>query len=200
VRIFEAVRPEAADGFPSIGARGCFFSHLGILREAVATGQDQILICEDDLDFSPNCLAQLPSLVASLKTADWSIFYGGYGDPPLGTAIAPDLQRLNSYHGVSCSHFYAIRGRAIADLKDYLEAMLLRPSGDPQGGPMHYDGALSWFRKDHPHHITLAAAPPIGVQRSSRTDIHALRWFDRWPIVRSLASLLRRTRTRWVRK
>jgi glycosyl transferase family 25 len=198
VRIFEAIRPDAPDGFPSIGARGCFFSHLGILREAVATGQDRILICEDDLDFTPNFLSQLPDLIASLKADNWSIFYGGYGETPLGTATAPDLLRLNSDHGVSCSHFYAIRGRAIADLKNYLEAMLLRPSGDPQGGPMHYDGALSWFRKDHPHHITLAAVPPIGVQRSSRTDIHALRWFDRWPIVRSLASLLRRGRARFV--
>ena len=199
VRIFDAVRPDAPDEFPSIGARGCFLSHLGILRAAVATGQDQILICEDDLDFTPNCLAQLPSLMASLKTDDWSIFYGGYGETPLGKTTAPDLLRLNSDQGVSCTHFYAIRGSAIADLKNYLEAMLERPSGDPQGGPMHYDGALSWFRKEHPHHITLAAVPPIGVQRASRTDIHALRWFDRWPIVRSLAGLLRRARAKWVR-
>ncbi len=198
VKIFDAVRPDAPDGFPSVGARGCFFSHLGILREAVATGQDRILICEDDLDFTPNSLASFPDLMARLKTDDWSLFYGGYGETPLGKKTAPGILLLDSDQGVSCSHFYAVRGSAIADLKNYLEAMLLRPPGDPKGGPMHYDGALSWFRKEHPHHITLAAAPPIGVQRSSRTDIHELRWFDRWPIARSLAGLGRRARAKWM--
>lgn len=134
VRIFEAVRPDATDGFPSIGARGCFLSHLGILREAVATEQDRILICEDDLDFTPDCLSRLPGLIESLKADDWSIFYGGYDETPIGKATAPGLLQLTSDQGVMCTHFYAIRGRAITDLKNYLEAMLLRPSGDPQGG------------------------------------------------------------------
>ncbi len=195
VKIFDAVRPDAPDGFPSIGARGCFLSHLGILRQAVAAGQDRILICEDDLDFTADALSRLPDLVARLRTEDWSLFYGGYGDTPGGKPIAAGMVRLDADVGVSCTHFYAIRGAAIADLVQYLDAMLARPPGDPEGGPMHYDGALCWFRNAHPQHTTLAAVPPIGIQRPSRTDIHALRWFDRWPVVRSLATLVRRART-----
>ena len=199
MNIYAEVRPDTPEGFPSIGTRSCFFSHLGILREAVVIEEDRIMILDNDIDFTADSLSHLPGLMEGLKTNDWSLFYGGYGETPLGKAVAPGLLQLNSEHGVSCTHFYAIRGSAIADLKDYLEAMLLRPPGDPNGGPMHYDGALSWFRKDHPHHITLAAEPPIGVQRSSRTDIHALRWFDRWPIARSLASFFRRARAKWVK-
>jgi glycosyl transferase, family 25 len=195
VRIFDAVRPDAPDSFPSIGARGCFLSHLGILRQAVAAGQDRLLICEDDLDFTPDALSRLPDLIAHLTTTDWSIFYGGYGETPPGKAIAPGLVQPDPGQGVSCSHFYAIRGTAIPDLMHYLEAMLARPPGDPDGGPMHYDGALGWFRNAHPQHLTLAAVPPLGVQRPSRTDIHALRWFDRLPVVRDAVARLRRTRT-----
>src|SRR5690606_15681426 len=34
VEFFDAVRSDAADGFPSPGARGCFLSHLAVLRRA----------------------------------------------------------------------------------------------------------------------------------------------------------------------
>lgn len=196
VRIFDAIRPDAPDGFPSIGARGCFLSHLGILRQATASGQDKVLICEDDMDFTPDALSRLPGLLDRLQADDWSLFYGGFGEGPSGQPVAPGLVLLTPDQGVSCSHFYAIRGKAIPDLMRYLEAMLSRPAGAAEGGPMHYDGALCWFRAAHPQHVTLAAVPMIGVQRPSRTDIHDRRWFDRWPMVRDLAALARRIRSR----
>lgn len=192
VHVFAAIRPEAAGGFPTIGTRGCFLSHLGILQEALARGWDRVLICEDDLDFTDQALARLPGITAALESSDWSMVYGGYGDAVTGPEVAPGLVRVDPDSGVSCTHFYAIRGQAIADLVGYLEQMLARDPGHPNGGPMHYDGALCWFRKAHPQHVTLAAVPPIGVQRPSRTDIHDLRWFDRWPGIRSLASLARK--------
>jgi hypothetical protein len=194
VQVFAAIRPETAEGFPSIGARGCFLSHLGILRQAVADGWDRVLICEDDLDFTEDALARLPGVTTRLAGSDWAMFYGGYGDTVTGTKDAPGLVRLDPATGVSCTHFYAVRGPAIADLVGFLESMLAREPGHPDGGPMHYDGALCRFRSAHPQHVTLAAVPPIGVQRPSRTDIHDLRWFDRWPGIRSLASLARKAR------
>jgi glycosyl transferase, family 25 len=192
VQVFAAIRPETAEGFPTIGTRGCFLSHLGILRKALADGWDRVLICEDDLDFADDALARLPGITARLAGSDWAMFYGGYGDTVSGTEVAPGLVKLDPASGVSCTHFYAIRGPAIADLVRYLDSMLAREPGHPDGGPMHYDGALCWFRKAHPQHMTLAAVPPIGVQRPSRTDIHDLRWFDRWPGFRSLTSLARK--------
>jgi glycosyl transferase, family 25 len=57
---------------------------------------------------------------------------------------------------------------------------------------MHVDGAYSWFRRQHPEVITLLAMPELGHQRSSRTDIHDLNWYDRSIVLRPLVSVLRR--------
>ncbi len=196
VTLFPAVRPEAAGDFPSIGARGCFLSHLGVLRQAVASGLTSVLICEDDLDFAPDILVRLDSITATLQTMPWDLFYGGYGHPPPeGVSLAPGVIRMDPDHSVDCTHFYVVRAAAISDLIRYLDAMLTRPVGHPDGGVMHYDGALAWFRRAHPNYITLAAVPAIGFQRSSRTDIHDLRWFDRWPGLGAVANILRKLRS-----
>jgi hypothetical protein len=59
---------------------------------------------------------------------------------------------------------------------------------------MHVDGAYTWFRASHPEMRTWIAVPELGHQRQSRTDIHPLRWYDRWPVVRELAQWARRVR------
>lgn len=200
VRLFAAIRPQEAAGFPTIGTRGCFLSHLAVLKEALATGQDSVLIWEDDLDFTPDMIRRLPLLVSQLHRLPWDLFYGGYHTLPAGEAVAPGLIRADPSEVIVCAHFYALRGAAIADLVQYLEAILTRPPRDPAGGPMHVDGAISRFRADHPHYITLVTNPPIGVQRMSRTDIHALDWYDRLPLLRQASSLLRRLRRRARRR
>ena len=78
VELFPAVRPDAPEGFSSIGARGCFMSHLGVLRSAQRLGLQRVAIFEDDLDFAMDFNARMPSLVQQLTATDWSIFYGGY--------------------------------------------------------------------------------------------------------------------------
>ena len=83
---------------------------------------------------------------------------------------------------------------ALLEAAAYLGAMLERKPGDPLGGPMHVDGAYNWFRRAHAHHIAVAAVPELGYQRASRTDIHDLRWFDRWPGVRAAVAVIRRIR------
>jgi hypothetical protein len=57
---------------------------------------------------------------------------------------------------------------------------------------MHVDGAYTWYRRLSPEDVTLAAVPELGHQRSSRTDIHDLRWFDRLPLVHDTVAGLRR--------
>lgn len=192
VRVFDAIRPDSADGFPTLGARGCFLSHLQILRQARADGWDRVLICEDDLDFTDLALSRLPGITKALETTDWSMFYGGYRGSVSGEEVGAGVVRVDPAFEIPCAHFYAVRGPAIADLVTYLEGILSRPTGHPDGGLMHYDGALCWFRRARPQYATLAAVPEIGVQRRSRTDIHDLKWFDRWPGLRSLAALARR--------
>ena len=59
---------------------------------------------------------------------------------------------------------------------------------------MHVDGAYSRFRADNPDVRTFVAMPELGYQRPSRTDIHALRWFDRLPIIKDAVQAARQIR------
>ncbi len=89
------------------------------------------------------------------------------------------------------THIYVIN---LPDLIPYMAAIYSRPLGDPQGGAMHVDGAYSWFRAAHPQCLTIAPVRSISVQRSSRSDIHPLRWFDRIPVLAPIVGSLRRVR------
>jgi glycosyl transferase family 25 len=195
VHVFDAVRPADAGPFPSIGAHGCFMSHLGVLRDATRAGLDRILILEDDLNFSADFPARAPQVFARLAAQEWAMFYGGWefkSPRPQGAGSV----EIDATADVQTAHFLAFRGPAIAAMHAYLEAMLTRDAGDPLGGPMHVDGAYCWFRRAHPQYRTFVALPELGYQRSSRTDIHALRWIDRAPGVRQVVAALRRVRNR----
>lgn len=197
VELFEAVRPDDAGEFPSIGSRGCFLSHLGVLKKASASGLQRILIVEDDLNFSDDFLERIGPITKQLQSSDWSIFYGGYRlDEQGALAFAGHLLPIPAEEGVGTTHFLGIAGEAIELLVAYLEAQLQRPSGDPRGGPMHVDGSYTWFRRAHPHLVTLLAVPELGHQRASRTDIHDLRWHDRVWGLRSAAAFFRKLRNR----
>src|SRR5689334_3561173 len=49
---FEAHRPVSRGEFPSIGARGCFESHLAVLSGARDSGAQTLLLLEDDFEFT----------------------------------------------------------------------------------------------------------------------------------------------------
>ena len=95
------------------------------------------------------------------------------------------------------AHCYAVTAEVLPRLCPYLEAMILRPSGSPDGGPMHFDGALGWFRRNHPDVPTVLVSPSLAHQRSSRSDLTPS-WFDRLPVVSALASHARRIRRLFV--
>jgi glycosyl transferase, family 25 len=193
VEVFPAIRPAGAGGFPTIGAHGCFLSHLEVLRRARDRGQDRLVLCEDDLDFAPDFAARLPAVLRALEREPWDILYAGHDALCPGRVVDAEagLCEVPPDTPVLCSHFLVLRGPVIGELAGYLDAILQRPPGDPAGGPMHVDGAYSWFRRAMPQRRTLAAVPPLGRQRASRSDIHALKWFDRLPLLRGAATVLR---------
>lgn len=193
VQFFQAIRPVDAGEFPTIGTRGCFLSHLGVLKDAMQHGFARILILEDDLNFSTDFKDRIQGVVDVLSEKPWGMFYGGYSSLPVGSDEY-GLVCIPSSQGVQTSHFIGVNTSALPALTAYLEKMLQRPGGDPLGGPMHVDGAYSWFRKEHPDVLTLAVVPELGYQRSSRTDIHDLQWHDRLPLVKDGVALLRRVR------
>lgn len=187
VTLFPACRPDSQGPFPSIGARGCFLSHLGVLKDAETRGGN-ILILEDDVALHDDFLRLAPNTLENLNANDWSIFYGGYERL---TPSAEGLFQVSSDQGILTTHCVGFSANAVGPVRTYLERMLEREPGDPKGGPMHVDGAYSWFRADNPQYATYAANPPLAHQRSSRSDVANLKWFDRTPGVREAASVAR---------
>lgn len=201
VELFAAVRPDAPEGFPSIGARGCFMSHLGVLRAAQSLGLQRVAIFEDDLDFAGDFNRRIQPLLEQLAGMDWSIFYGGYHlEQALPGHAHGELKEAQSDQLIGTTHFLVFQGEAIGAAVRYLEQILTRPAGDPAGGPMHVDGAYNWFRRANPQFKTLLAAPELGFQRASRTDIHDLRWYDRAPLVRDGVACLRWVKNALIRR
>lgn len=197
IKLFTAVRPDQAGDFPSIGARGCYLSHLGVLKEALRQGLKNVLILEDDLNFFSDFLERIPVILDTLAQCDWGMFYGGYQlTAPLIGISDRQLIIASPKNGIQTTHFVGFHHSIIPALVEYLENLLLRPGGDPSGGPMHVDGAYSWFRRQYPDVVTLLAVPELGYQRSSRTDISELRWYDRWAGVRLLVQFIRLLKNR----
>jgi len=200
VELFEAVKPGDPAGFPSVGARGCFMSNLQVLREARERKSSRVLILEDDLNFCEDFVPRFNAVAAFLETVDWDIFYGTHlVNEPLQDSGAPCV-KVDSKLDIGTTAFVAFNGKHIDALVQYLEAMLKRPAGDPDGGPMHVDGAYCWFRRSHPDVSTWVAVNQLGFQRSSRTDINPLRWYDQvsWSV--GLVSKLRRLRNKLRRQ
>ena len=199
INLFRADRPTEAGGFPSIGAKGCFNSHLQIIRRASTEGCDQILVCEDDLDFSPDFLDRMPEVIKAANSCKWDIIYFGHHGLPVHTITSSSgiLLRVDPEQEIGATHFIAFRKSVFGRIRRYLEDLTSRPAGHPDGGPMHIDGAFSRFRADNPDVATYAVMPPIGFQRPSRTDIHELKWYDRSVAIRGFTAMARRMR-RWI--
>jgi hypothetical protein len=116
---FPAIRPDDAGDFDTIGTRGCFLSHLGVLKHAAKQDRDMVLM-EDDLTFSEDFSNLWCSAYEALQTNRWSIFYPGHllTNAPLG------LHRVNPTKGLWCAHFMVIKKENIAMLADALDTML----------------------------------------------------------------------------
>jgi len=189
IKFYPAIKPIKKLGFPSIGARGCFLSHLAILKKVQSEGGGNVLIMEDDLAISIDINKIQNSLEAELNKDHWGIIYFGHVEK---------LDKSEQYELISfdlpilTTHFYAINSKYLDRLIDFLEVVLSRSAGHPNGGPMHYDGALSTFRMQNPDIQTLIASPNLGWQRSSKSDIAEGNWFDTVPLIKTLVPIARK--------
>ncbi len=198
VTFFPAIRPDEAAGFPSIGARGCFLSHLGVLDDAIKRGFTRILVCEDDLNFVRDFNHRIDRVVKTLAAVPWALFYGGYRTGNIDDrSDSLEVVAVPAMQPIETAHFLALQGASIVSASLYLRAMLDRPPGDPSGGPMHVDGAYSWFRKDNPEFKTLIADPELRYQRSSRSDIYKVDWYDRLPFISEIVGCARVVKSRF---
>ena len=79
INLFKAIRPQDAGEFESIGARGCFLSHLNVLKHAKSKAYDRILIIEDDLNFSHDFSNKIDKTIEELSQNNWQIFFWNAG-------------------------------------------------------------------------------------------------------------------------
>lgn len=194
VHLFAAIRPADKGEFETIGARGCFESHLGVLTEAIALGAETFLILEDDANFSDDFEARIAGLKRTSHQTPWDMWYGW--NPLVAPGEAGDaLAVIPSKTSFPCSHFIGMRRDVAVKALAYLQAIAARPYGHPDGGAMHVDGAYAWFRAAHPDIVTVFPVKPATYQRSSRTDIHDLKWFDRIGVLAPLMRTLRRLKS-----
>ena len=196
LRVFAGIRPPDAGIFPSRGAHGCHMSHLSIIREAIRDKLESVLIIEDDVALSPECLKEQPDLVQRLNQGNWDFAYPGHMQQ-LALNTEQTQHWIDSNMPLVCAHFYGLNRRVLPALEDYLSRCLLRPAGHPDGGPMHIDGAYSMFRSRNGAVLTLLAVPSLAGQRSSRSDIYPNKWFDRMPLIRWLAAQARHWRNNY---
>lgn len=186
-----ASRPADAKEFPSVGARGCFESHLAVLSDALEANASNVLILEDDCEFAPDAGRRLPAILAKLKSTDWSIFFGGYALEAPTQNLGNGLTQAEPDLSIGLTHFCAFSRNAVELAVPYLISMASRRGGDPQGGPMHVDGAYNWLRRTQPELQTWIAMPEVAHQRPSISDIAGPSAIDRIPGLRAFAPMLR---------
>ena len=173
-QFFDAVRPADAGGFPSIGTRGCFLSHLEILRQARESGLRRFLVLEDDAMFA-RAFGQADALVDFCLTDEWDFLYPGHILPP----VPGPLRWIRTPGGLQCTHAYALRGEVLPSLIHFLEEILSTTSGSPDPGPMHLDAAYSIFMDRQPGIRTFRSSKSLVFQRSSVSDVSARKFVDR---------------------
>ena len=167
VRMFDAIRPAEAAGFPSVGARGCYLSHLQVLREALETGTKHLMVFEDDALFTRE-IKNAEALLGLCMSDDWDFLYPGHLMLP---AIPGPLHWIPKDDWLMCTHAYAVNQRVLKPLVAYLEGALTRPVGHPDGGPMHLDAAYNYFMRDTPGVLTYRSSRSLVIQRSSHSDV-----------------------------
>ncbi|MCE9534020.1 MAG: glycosyltransferase family 25 protein [Planctomycetes bacterium] len=196
IEFFPAVRVSEAAGFTNRGVHGCFLSHLGVLKQARDAGLANVLVLEDDAEIASRFREDEESLVEFLRTNDWGFVYFGHA---LETPADRTTTLKRYYDGVSLAHFYAVNGKYLDRLVRFLETVLTRPAGDPDGGPMDVDGAFHFFQMRNPDVPCHVASPNLATQRSSRSDLSP-KWFDKIPVLHQTIAFLRKVKRRLKRR
>lgn len=115
IGFFEAVTPSEGNGFPSVGVRGCFLSHLGVLEEAMRLNLKNILILEDDIQFSRHISQYGREAIESLEGMEWDIVY--FGHPFEENSNLPAWKAVD--RPIHLAHFYAVNGKCFGKLRDF---------------------------------------------------------------------------------
>lgn len=217
VEFFDALRFDQDGGFPSVGARGCFASHLSILRRARDLRLRNVCVIEDDQNFLPRFGADQGALLEQLSAAEWGMAHFGYRIPmvdtnaetlalgrllattPVGRPERAAFYAIEPYEHVLTTAFYGVNGPILERVIGCLEGIMSRPAGHPEGGPMHVDGAYNTFRLANPDVPACVATPVCSEERPSRSDVTPGR-LDRVAILRPMVQAARSAKRLLLRR
>lgn len=211
VQLIRPVRLNEADagGFAKAGYRSNLDAHLEAARWARSSGQERVVVLEDDVAFNPAWSRWGPALLAQLDARSWDLaslgFLDEWGEAPVTPdeavegSVAPEAPggvgwarfagRTNG------AHAYLLQRSVLDDWIDHLTTVLDGEPGDDLRGPMPSDGAINTFFWIEPDRIRLVATPNMAGTRKTRSDIDP-GLVDRIPLLGSVAEVGRR----WYRR
>jgi glycosyl transferase, family 25 len=199
IRFHTASRFDCAHPFPTVGARGCFHSHLAVLEEAKLNGFENVLILEDDCDFVGSIEAALAYALIALREKDWQLFFGGHEELACDESHPEPVQRIRPGSWVRGTHFVAVQRKAIEMIVPFLHNEVGQLAIDPGGRSRGIDAAYCYFGASFSELHYFAAWPKLCYQRPSRTDISNPSAFDRLPVMKLLIAPARRLK-RYLKK
>lgn len=197
IRFHDASRFGSADPFPSVGAKGCFYSHLAVLEEAKLNGFENVLILEDDCDFTGSIEDTLACALNALREEDWALFFGGHEELACDQSDPAPIQRFRPGSWVQGTHFIAVRRKAIELIVPFLHDEIDKLASG--GGSRGIDAAYCHFGLRFTDLHYFAAWPKLAYQRPSRTDIANPSMFDRLPIMKLFTAPARQLK-RYLKK
>ncbi|XOF35359.1 MAG: glycosyltransferase family 25 protein [Candidatus Electrothrix sp. YB6] len=195
VELFPAVKPTEAAGFSSPGVRGCFLSHLSILRKAAELDLSNVLVIEDDVEFVSIFEQLWPAMQQQLQDASWNFAYLGYTHVEGSTLASRKTEHVEMRplpDSLRCTHAYAVSRPTFAPLIEHLEEL-------EQHRPIDVDGAFNVFRRKYPETLTLIAEPQVIRDRASHSDLHNTGWRATW-VMRILLQPARRIKNFFRRR
>jgi hypothetical protein len=190
ISFFAARRPPSApDVQDNVPANGALISHREVIREALQSGANSLLILEDDVFFRRRENRAVGAIVSAMRTDPWDVIYFGYLEPDEGRRTDGPLAAWNGR--VIGGHFCGMNRRFMERILAFMDGFG-RPGLDgTTSNPVHRDGAFNLFIEKNPDVIRKLAVPCLAIQRSSRTDLHRNRIYDRAPILRGLLEVVR---------
>lgn len=168
VELFAAIKPAEPAGFPDIGWRGCFLSHLEVLKQARKDGLKNVLIMEDDLLISRRFKSNQERLVDELLKSEWDFVYFGH----IVDKIKNNDVKLISYSDkILTTHCYGVNGAVFDSLIQYLEAYLAQVALERPKVDIGIDSVISNFRIENKNINTLISMPALCIQSDSASDL-----------------------------
>lgn len=127
----DAVKPPKNYYFPNQlknTQMGCTLSHMKALGISFGESRGNVMIIEDDVSPSENCIEVVENVIESLPKT-WSVCYFG-GQPRTPLNLYKNVRNHNIYHakGIIGAYAYAVNYNYIKSLFDYIIKSLVSES------------------------------------------------------------------------